>query len=351
MNWNEKRILILGGTGSFATNFIRFLLRQCQPRSIRIYSRDEHKQTEFLGAYGGIRGDGGSNNLRGFIGDIRDRNRLRMAMENIDVVVHAAALKQVQSCEYNALETIKTNIMGAVNVIECALEADVEKVIGISTDKAVAPLNLYGASKMCMERLFTNANSYRGSKRTKFSCTRYGNVADSRGTVVHIWRRNMDQGVPVRLTHPEATRFWITMEEANRFVMESIELMDEFCGGEIFVPVMERVRVSDIKQAVCGEDYPYEITGERIGDKRHEALILKEELRHTVFYKGKYVIYPEDPSWPYELPEETQNVDCNGGITSESGSEYLSKEAIRASLEGSQKVHSFRDSDLQQAAK
>src|SRR3990167_1605935 len=222
MSLNGKRILVTGGTGSFARNFLKHILSNHKPESIRIYSRDEHKQTELLGSYGGIKGDVNSDNtVRGFIGDIRDLDRLRMAMEGVDIVIHAAALKQVQSCEYNPLETIKTNIYGSQNVIQAALDCDVEKVLAISTDKAVAPLNLYGSTKMVMEKLIINANSYRGKNhRTKFAATRYGNVADSRGTVVHIWRSQIERGEALSVTDWDATRFWLTMKEANQFVME-----------------------------------------------------------------------------------------------------------------------------------
>ena len=332
MSLQGKKILITGGTGSFARNFLKVLLTH-QPESIRIYSRDEHKQTELLGQYGGIRGERNSC-VRGFIGDIRDLNRLRMAMEGIDIVVHAAALKQVQSCEYNPLETIKTNIYGSQNVIQAALDCNVEKVLAISTDKAVAPLNLYGSTKMVMEKLVTNANSYRGrTHRTKFSSTRYGNVADSRGTVVHIWKDQISRKEPVSVTDFNATRFWLTMAEANQFVVECLDLMDELDGGEIFCPRIPSVTVQSIYDAIVPSDYPSKVIGQRIGDKAHEDLILKEEILHTTLFREKYVIMPQDPSWPYREPIRiSPNVKPNQNLTSENNELYIGPEQIRKTL-------------------
>jgi UDP-N-acetylglucosamine 4,6-dehydratase/5-epimerase len=329
-----KRILITGGTGSFARHFLQHILSTHKPEKVVIYSRDEHKQTELLGQYGGIRGDAANSCVRGFIGDIRDLDRLRMAMENIDIVIHAAALKQVQSCEYNPLETVKTNIQGSQNVIQAALDCNVEKVLAISTDKAVAPLNLYGSTKMVMEKLMINANGYRGKNhRTKFACTRYGNVADSRGTVVHIWRDQVSRGVPVSVTDFDATRFWLTMKEANQFVVDCIELMDDLDGGEIFCPRIPSVTVRSIFNTVVPDKYEHKIIGQRIGDKAHEDLILKEELLHTTLYKGKYVILPEDPSWPYRKPVIIgPNVSLKENLTSGNNEKFIDSEEIRQTL-------------------
>lgn len=285
-----------------------------------------------LGEYGGIRGDAHNSIVRGFIGDIRDLQRLRMAMEGIDIVIHAAALKQVQSCEYNPLETIKTNIYGSQNIVQAALDCNVEKVLAISTDKSVAPLNLYGSTKMVMERLFINANSYRGKNhRTKFSCTRYGNVADSRGTVVHIWKSQISMGQPVSVTDFNATRFWITMKEANQFVLECIGLMDELDGGEIFCPKIPSITVQSLFNAIVPDDYPHNVIGNRIGDKLHEDLILKEELCHTTLYKGKYVVMPEDPSWPYRKPIQI-NLNTKESLNSGNNDRFLEPDEIKETL-------------------
>lgn len=258
-----------------------------------------------------------------------------MAMDGIDIVIHAAALKQVQSCEYNPLETIKTNIYGSQNVVQAALDCNVEKVLAISTDKAVAPLNLYGSTKMVMERLFINANSYRGKNhRTKFACTRYGNVADSRGTVVHIWKDKIEKGEPLPVTNWDATRFWITMENANRFVMECVELMEELDGGEIFCPRMEAVTLQTIFLAMADSNYPTQVIGERIGDKTHEDLILKEELPFTTLYKGKYVIMPQEPAWTYNRPILVRpNAKGDTNLTSGNNDKYLSPDEVRETLQ------------------
>lgn len=329
-----KRILITGGTGSFARNFLKHILSSHKPGTVRIYSRDEHKQTELLGEYGGIKGGPSNSPVRGFIGDIRDLDRLRMAMEGIDIVIHAAALKQVQSCEYNPLETIKTNIYGSQNVVQAALDCNVEKVLAISTDKAVAPLNLYGSTKMVMERLFTNANSYRGrNHRTKFACTRYGNVADSRGTVVHIWKSQISRGEPVSVTDFNATRFWLTMKEANQFVVDCVGLMDELDGGEIFCPRIPSVTVQSIFKAIVPEGYPHKEIGPRIGDKIHEDLILKEELPYTTLFRGKYVIMPQEPSWTYHAPIMiAPNLKQDVNFTSGNNEKYLDEHEIRETL-------------------
>ena len=328
MDWSNKTILGIGFTGSFGSNFLKLLFEK-NPKTIRIYSRDEHKQTILLNTYGGV---GKGNNLSGFIGDIRDKDRLSRAMEGVDIVLHAAALKQVQSCEYNPFETIKTNVLGSMNVIDAALDHNVEKVIAISTDKAVSPLNLYGATKMCMEKIFINANNYRGTnKQTKFCCTRYGNVVASRGTIVPIWREMLRKKETIPITNPNATRFWIGMREANMFVADCIELMDYFDGGEIFVPKMDSVKVIDVYHAMTGGMTNFTVIGDRIGDKLHEVLISEEEIKHTVDIGDKYVIYPEEPLWKYRKPKGNS---CGyyEGFTSFNNQQFLNTEEIKKTL-------------------
>ena len=328
MEWNNKTILLIGGTGSFGSRFLPLLIDK-NPKTIRIYSRDEHKQSILLNTYGGV---GKGNNLSGFIGDIRDKDRLKRAMEGVDIVIHCAALKQVQSCEYNPLETIKTNILGSMNIIDAALDNNVEKVLAISTDKAVSPLNLYGASKMCMERLMTTANSYRGTrKNTKFCSTRYGNVADSRGTIVPIWREMMRKKEALPITNVKATRFWIPMKDANKFVSDCIELMDYMDGGEIFVPKIASVNVMDVYQALTDGLHQFTVIGDRIGDKLHETLISKEEATHTVDIGDKYVIYPEEPHYSYRKPK---GYSCayTEGYTSENNEQKLPVQEIAKTL-------------------
>ena len=325
MDWTSKTILLIGGTGSFGTAFL-YKLFEKDVKAIRIYSRDEFKQSIILNQYKD------KDNLSGFIGDIRDRDRLNRAMEGVSITIHCAALKQVQSCEYNPLEAIKTNIMGSMNIIDAALDNNVEKVLAISTDKAVNPLNLYGATKMCMERLISAANSYRGThKQTKFCSTRYGNVVASRGTIVPIWRNLIRKKETISITNPKATRFWIGMKEANDFVAECIELMDYMDGGEIFVPKTPSVNIMDVFQALTDGLTQFTVIGDRVGDKLHEVLVSKEEARHTVDIGGKYVIYPEEPHYFYRKPEGCSCAYTNG-YTSENNQQKLSIEEIRQTL-------------------
>jgi UDP-N-acetylglucosamine 4,6-dehydratase len=302
MDFKDKVILVTGGTGSFGSNFIRHFLKNRTPKRIRVYSRDEHKQAELLNDeyYGGV--------LDGFIGDIRDKDRLRRAMEGVDIVVHAAALKRVQSCEYNPFETIKTNVIGSMNVVDCAIDAGVEKVLAVSSDKAVSPLNLYGASKMCMEKLLVHANNYRGKNKTRICCVRYGNVAGSKGSVIPIWRELARRGIPIPINNVKSTRFWFDMKDVVAFATDVLELMDFSSGGEIFVPKLPSVGIMDLYHALFDRQ-DFSITGDRIGDKVHETLILADEMKHTLDAGDKFIILPEDPHWEYL---KMKGVPCNG---------------------------------------
>ena len=325
MEWKNKTILLVGGTGSFGAAFLEILFEKT-PNAIRVYSRDEYKQGLLLDKYKG------NINFSGFIGDIRDKSRLTRAMEGVDIVIHCAALKQVQSCEYNPLETIKTNILGSMNVIDAALDNNVEKVLAISTDKAVSPLNLYGATKMCMERLMSTANSYRGMhKRTKFCSTRYGNVVASRGTIVPFWRELLRKKQPIPITNVKATRFWIGMKEANGFVAECVELMDLMGGGEIFVPKMSSVNIMDVFQALTNGLSTFTVIGDRVGDKLHETLVSREEVSHTVDVGNKYIIYPENPHYFYKKP---QGYECayRDGYRSDNNRNRLNVDQIKRTL-------------------
>jgi len=327
MEWSEKVVLVAGGTGSFGSAFLEHLIQK-KPKAIRIYSRDEYKQSVLLAKY-----KDKDINLSCFIGDVRDKDRLNRACENVDIIVHACALKQVQSCEYNPLETLKTNVLGSMNIIDAALDNNVEKVLAISTDKAVSPLNLYGASKMCMERLMITANAYRGTqKRTKFCCTRYGNVVASRGTIVPIWRELIRQGKSVPITNVNATRFWIGMNEANKFVMDCLEVMDNLDGGEIFVPKMPSVKVLDVYEALTDNESQFTVIGDRIGDKLHETLISKEEIRHTVDIGDKFIIYPEEPHYSYRKPKG-YSCGYTDGYLSNNNEKKLSVSEIETTLE------------------
>ncbi len=290
MNWQEKTVLVTGGTGSFGKTFIRIMLETYRPRKVIVFSRDELKQYE-------MRHNEGYDHpsLRYFIGDVRDRDRLHRAMMGVDIVVHAAALKQVPACEYNPMEAIKTNILGTANVIEAALDAGVEKVMVLSTDKAVNPINLYGATKLAAEKLTIQSNVYAAHTRTRFSCVRYGNVIGSRGSVVPLFLRQRAQG-RLTITDPRMTRFWISLEQGVRFVIRAIEQMQ---GGEVFVPKIPSMRIMDLAKAIA-PDAEIEYIGIRPGEKLHEVLIHEDEARYTVELEDMYVILPlplQDIAW------------------------------------------------------
>lgn len=287
MNWDNKTVLITGGTGSFGKNFIRILQRNYHPKKIIVFSRDELKQHR-------MRGDGfDQENMRYFIGNVRDLSRLRRAMDGVNIVVHAAALKQVPACEYNPMEAVKTNILGTRNVIEAALDVGVEKVLSLSTDKAVNPINLYGATKLSAEKLVVQSNAYAGGRKTRFSCVRYGNVVGSRGSVVPIFLRQREEGNKLTVTDKRMTRFWITIEQAVNFVIQAIEKMQ---GGEVFVPKIPSLRIMDLAQAIA-PDAEIDIIGIRPGEKLHEVLISRDESRTTIELEDMYVVQPVEAFW------------------------------------------------------
>ena len=241
MDWKNKTILVTGGTGSFGKKFVKVMLEEYHPAKIIIYSRDELKQHEMrISGYN-------HEALRYFIGDVRDIERMRRAFNNVDIVVHAAALKQVPACEYNPMEAVKTNILGSSNVIDAALDMGVEKVLALSTDKAVSPVNLYGATKLAAEKLFIQSNAYAGGKATRFSCVRYGNVVGSRGSVVPVFLKQRKSGI-VTITDERMTRFWISLEQGVRFVISNIEQMH---GGEVFVPKIPSMKVLDLARTLA----------------------------------------------------------------------------------------------------
>lgn len=257
---SDKIVFLTGGTGSFGQGFVSHLLNDREVSMVRVYSRDEHKQTEMRKYFQNDR-------VSFYIGDIRDMGRLVDAMDGSNYVVHAAALKQAPMGEIEPQEFIKTNILGSMNVVNAALALGVEKAILISTDKAVEPINLYGATKMCAERIFIQADKMRGTRLTRFGCTRYGNVAGTKGSIIPLLM-SLGPNEPSIIYDPEATRFWITLEDAYEFVLDSLKEME---GGEIFIPRLKSVRVKDIVEAVRGQK-PIVIRGPRIGDKRHEVL-------------------------------------------------------------------------------
>ena len=278
--------MVTGGTGSFGKRFIKMMLEEYHPAKIIVYSRDELKQHEMRAA--------GFNDpsLRYFIGDIRDQERLRRALNGVSVCVHAAALKQVPACEYNPMEAIKTNILGSSNVIDAALDAGVERVLALSTDKAVNPVNLYGATKLAAEKLFVQSNSYAGAMKTRFSCVRYGNVVGSRGSVVPVFLKQRQSGT-VTITDDRMTRFWISLEQGVRFVIRCVEQMH---GGEVFVPKIPSMKVIDLAKAIA-PDAEIKTIGIRPGEKLHEVLISEDEARTTIELDDMYVVEPAEALW------------------------------------------------------
>lgn len=291
---NQKSILVTGGTGSFGRQFCKTILRRYRPERLIIYSRDELKQYEMS-----MEPAFQDPAMRFFLGDVRDQQRLRRAMSEVDYVVHAAALKQVPAAEYNPHEFIKTNINGAMNVVEAAIEAGVDRVVALSTDKAVTPLNLYGATKLCSDKIFVAANSYRGRNGPSFSVVRYGNVVGSRGSVIPRFLNQVRQGA-LTLTDPRMTRFLITLEEAARFVLARLEGM---VGGELFVPKLPSCRLSDLATAI-GPDCEHKVIGLRPGEKMHESLIPQDEAHLCLEFEYYYLIEPIMAFWRKHPPPE-----------------------------------------------
>ncbi len=286
MNWSEQSVLITGGTGSFGKKFVEIMLRDYQPRKLVIFSRDELKQHD-------MRASGLNHpSLRYFIGDVRDQARLERAFAGVTVVIHAAALKQVPACEYNPFEAIQTNIMGGRNVIDAAINQGVRRIFALSTDKAVNPINLYGATKLCAEKMFVQANAYAGAQDTRFSCARYGNVVGSRGSVIPVFLEQRKKG-KITITDPRMTRFWITLDRGVKFVIHCIENMH---GGEIFVPKIPSMSMLDLAQSVA-PGCEIEYIGIRPGEKLHEVLLSEDEARNAVEVKDMYIIQPSHPWW------------------------------------------------------
>lgn len=306
---NDKTILITGGTGSFGNHFTNYVLRRYKPKKIIIYSRDEFKQFQMrnrLMEHDAV--------MRYFIGDVRDGARLRRAFEGVDYVIHAAALKQVPACEYNPNEAIKTNIHGAMNVIEAALDTSVKRVVALSTDKAVNPVNLYGGTKLVSDKLFIAANSYSGYKDTRFSIVRYGNVAGSRGSVIPFFRSLVESGErELPITDFEMTRFWITLEQGVELV---IKALGESQGGETFIAKIPSFKITDLAKAILPECTMKEV-GIREGEKLHEVMITKEDSLYTYEYDQHFIIYPHMSWW-------TENNAIQGGRPVEHGFEYSS---------------------------
>jgi len=289
MNWSEQVVLVTGGTGSFGKKFVEIMLRDYHPKRLVIFSRDELKQHDMRAA--GF----DHSSLRYFIGDVRDAQRLDRALAGVTVVIHAAALKQVPACEYNPFEAIQTNIIGGRNVIDAAIGQGVRRTLALSTDKAVNPINLYGATKLCAEKMFVQANAYAGAQDSRFSCARYGNVVGSRGSVIPVFLEQRRCG-RITLTDPRMTRFWLTLEQGVRFVVSCIEQMH---GGEVLVPKIPSMRMVDLAETIA-PGCEIETIGIRPGEKLHEVLVSEDEARNTLEMADRYIIQPAHPWWRRE---------------------------------------------------
>uniref|UniRef100_A0A7U3YCP3 UDP-N-acetylglucosamine 4,6-dehydratase n=1 Tax=Geobacillus sp. (strain Y4.1MC1) TaxID=581103 RepID=A0A7U3YCP3_GEOS0 len=317
----NQTILVTGGTGSFGKKFVKKIL-EYDVKKVIVFSRDELKQYEMAQEYTDPR-------IRFFIGDVRDKDRLYRAFDGVDYVVHAAAMKQVPACEYNPFEAVKTNIYGAQNVIEAAIDRGVKRVIALSTDKAAAPINLYGATKLASDKLFVAANSYVGGKETRFAVVRYGNVVGSRGSVVPLFKKMAAEGKKLPITDERMTRFWITLDQGVQFVIDSLTRMK---GGEIFVPKIPSMKVVDLAKAIAPEA-EIEIIGIRPGEKLHETMITEDDARHTVEFDNYYVITPEFPWCPQEYVKHGRSLPEGFKYTSDTNTEWLTVEELRTLVE------------------
>jgi len=329
MNWKNQVVLVTGGTGSFGKKFVEIMLKDFKPKKIIIYSRDELKQYE-------MQASGFDHpSMRYFIGDVRDRDRLQRAMQGVNVVVHAAALKQVPACEYNPMEAVKTNIMGTSNVVEAALDADVKKVMALSTDKAVNPVNLYGATKLAGEKLTVQSNAYAAGSATRFSCVRYGNVVGSRGSVVPVFLKQRESG-KVTITDDRMTRFWLSLEQGVRFVVSCIEQME---GGEVFVPRIPSMKVIDLAKAIA-PNAKVDVIGIRPGEKLHEVLISEDEARNTVELEKMFVVQPAEALWfGYSWQKRGKQLSDGYRYSSDTNKEWLDVDGIQKFIEPFEKLY------------
>jgi UDP-N-acetylglucosamine 4,6-dehydratase (inverting) len=320
MSLSNKMILITGGTGSFGQKLTEVLLTKHNPKSVCIYDNRELVSVEMARKFSGEK-------LRFIFGDVRDEERLRTAMEGVDIVVHTAAIKHVTVCEYNPVEAVKTNIGGAINVIKAALNAGVDKVIAISTDKAAYPVNLYGATKMVAEKIFVQANFHRGAKNTKFSCIRYGNALASSGSVVPLFLEQKKKG-EITLTDERMTRFWITLDQAINFIINCIEVMN---GGEIFVPKISSTKITNLAEVIA-PGVKRKIVGIRPGERIDEILLTEEEARHAKEFKDYFIIFPELPFWDKKNHKDGKSLPEGFEYCSSVSKEWLTKEQIKKIL-------------------
>ncbi len=319
---NNKSVLITGGTGSFGQKFVEIALRDYAPKKLIVFSRDELKQFEMQQKFNK------QPVLRYFLGDVRDKDRLYRAFKDVDIIIHAAALKQIPAAEYNPFEVIKTNVIGAQNIIEAAIDCGVKKVIALSTDKAANPVNLYGATKLCSDKLFVAGNSYTGHQDTNFSVVRYGNVVGSRGSVIPFFLEQRCNG-KLPITDTRMTRFWINLDQGVQFVLQSLANMTR---GEIFVPKLPSTRVTDIAEILAPE-CELEIVGIRSGEKLHEVMITEEDARRSVEYNNHYVITPDFSWWQKENCLNGKPLPDGFIYSSDRNSWWLTKEEIKAMVE------------------
>ena len=313
-----KTILITGGTGSFGSRMAEILLRDHDPHAVRIFSRDELKQSELERRFAD------ETRLRYLLGDVRDLPRLTRATRGVDVIIHAAALKQVPAAEYNPFEAVQTNVVGAENVVSAAIENDVPLTLSLSTDKAVNPVNLYGATKLCAEKIVSQGNAYAADSRARFASVRYGNVVGSRGSVVPLFKAQAETGV-LTITDERMTRFWITLDQSVAFVLDCLSAMG---GGEVFVPKIPSMRVVDMAEAIAPEA-ERRVVGIRAGEKLHEILVTEDESRHSFELADRYVIFPEYASWPLRQVEGAARMPEGFRFSSEDNDNWLSVEDLR----------------------
>ncbi|KAA0205579.1 UDP-N-acetylglucosamine 4,6-dehydratase (inverting) [Candidatus Uhrbacteria bacterium] len=313
-----KRVLITGGTGSFGQSCVRALLDRSEARRVIVLSRDELKQSQMMASHAGY-----GDRIAFFLGDVRDKERLDRAFQGVDIVIHAAALKHVPLLEYSPFEAVQTNIIGTQNVINAAIDNGVERVMFLSTDKAASPANLYGATKLCAEKICINANAY-GAGKTRISCVRYGNVLGSRGSILHVIETQKKNGV-VHLTHEEMTRFWITIDQGVSLVLNGLR---EMRGGEIFIPKIPSMKVADLIR-VCAPGCEIKVIGIRPGEKLHETLVTTEEMRHTVEFPDCYVVHPEGLSPDPWIARGARSVDAGFVYSSDRNPAWLDERGLR----------------------
>ena len=321
MDLSDATILLTGGTGSFGNAFLDRVTREWPSATVRVYSRDELKQSELRARFG-------DEQVRYLIGDVRDRARMARAAQGADILVHAAAMKQVPACEYNPFEAVRTNVLGAQHVVDAAIDAGVERVLALSTDKAVNPVNLYGATKLCQEKIIVQGNAYAAHSNTRLACVRYGNVVGSRGSVVPLFRQQLLEG-KLTITDERMTRFWITLPQAVDLVLFGL---DHMAGGEIFIPKIPSMRVVDLADAMA-PGLPREVIGIRPGEKLHEILITSDESRHSIDAGEVYVVLPEHPWWTAS-PRWLEGKPLDDGFvySSDSNDEWLEADELAAML-------------------